>query len=96
MNQACGKANNQIQVRIDSKTKKKAQKILESMGMDISTAVKMMFKQIINIGSLPYEIRDENGFTLRKKQELKQAILEAKSSRKSFKSSNELIKDVLS
>ena len=90
------KTDNQIQVRIDSKTKKETQRILESLGLDISTAVKMLFKQIINTGGLPYEIRDENGFTFKKKQELKQAILEAKTSSKSFDSADELIKDALS
>ncbi|MBU4375569.1 type II toxin-antitoxin system RelB/DinJ family antitoxin [Patescibacteria group bacterium] len=89
------KANNQIQVRIDSKTKKETQRILESLGLDISTAVKMLFKQIINTGGLPYEIRDENGFTFRKKQELKQAIVEAKTSSKTFDSADKLIKDAL-
>ena len=90
------KANDQIQVRIDSKTKKEAQKILEKLGLDISSAVKMLFKQIINTGGLPYEIKDENGFTFKKSQELKQAIIEAKTSAKSFKSANDLIKDILS
>ncbi|MFH1564350.1 MAG: type II toxin-antitoxin system RelB/DinJ family antitoxin [bacterium] len=90
------KTNDQIQVRVDSKIKKEVQKILENLGLDISTAVKMLFKQIINTGGLPYEIRDENGFTLKKKQELKQAIIEAKTSSKSFGSADELIKDALS
>jgi len=90
------KTDSQIQIRIDSKTKRKTQKILENLGLDISSAVKMLFKQIINTGGLPYEIRDENGFTLKKSQELKQAIIEAKTSSKSFKSGNDLIKDALS
>ena len=90
------KTDSQIQIRIDSKTKRKTQKILENLGLDISSAVKMLFKQIINTGGLPYEIRDENGFTLKKSQELKQAIIEAKTSPKSFRSGNDLIKDALS
>jgi len=89
------KANDQIQIRIDSETKREAQKILENLGLDISSAVKMLFKQIINTGGLPYEIRDENGFTFRKKQELKQAIVEAKTSSKTFNSADKLIKDAL-
>ena len=87
------KTNSQIQIRIDYKTKKQAQKILENLGLDISSAVKMLFKQIINTGGLPYEIRDENGFTVKKSQELKQAIVEAKTSSKNFSSADGLIKD---
>jgi len=89
------KTMDQIQVRIDPKTKKQAKKILEGLGLDISTAVKMLFKQIINSGTLPYEIRDINGFTFKKSQELREAIIEAKTNPKIFKSSRELIKDAL-
>lgn len=84
----------QIQVRIDSKTKNEARKILEGLGLDISTAVKMMCKQIIFTKSLPYEIRDEHGFTPKKAQELREAIIEAKNSTKAFTSVNELMKDI--
>lgn len=85
----------QIQIRIDSKTKLQAKKILEDLGLDISSAVKIMLKQIINTGTLPYEIRDVNGFTLKKSLELKEAIIEAKNSDKIFKSGHDLIKDAL-
>ena len=89
------KTMDQIQVRIDLKTKKQAKKILEELGLDISTAVKMLFRQIINSGTLPYEIRDADGFTFKKSQELREAIVEAKAGSKTFKSSKELIKDAL-
>ncbi|MCK4554142.1 type II toxin-antitoxin system RelB/DinJ family antitoxin [Candidatus Parcubacteria bacterium] len=89
------KTMDQIQVRIDPKTKKQAKKILEGLGLDISTAVKMLFKQIINSGTLPYEIRDANGFTFKKARELRETIIEAKTNPKTFKSSRELIKDAL-
>lgn len=90
------KSNDHIQVRIDRETKKKAQKILENIGLDISSAVKILFKQIVNTGNLPLETRDINGFTLRKSLELKEAILEAESGKKSFSSSDKLIKELLS
>jgi len=90
------KTMDQIQVRIDLKTKKQAKKILAGLGLDISTAVKMLFKQIINSGTLPYEIRDANGFTLKKAKELREARVEAKTSSKKIKSSKELISDALS
>ncbi len=89
------KINNQIQVRIDSKTKEKAQKTLESLGMDISTAVRIMLKQVINTGNLPYEIRDKNGFTLKGSEELRHSIAEAEASDKKFKSGKDLIKNAL-
>lgn len=86
----------QIQIRIDSKTKNEARKVLEIIGLDLSSAVKLFFKQIIIARNLPYEIRDENGFTLKKAQELRESIAEAKNSAKKFNSAKSLIKNVLS
>ena len=89
------KLDNQIQIRIDSDTKQKAQKILDNIGLDISSAVKLLLKQVVNTGTMPLEIRDENGFTLKKSRELKQAIIEAKTDSKNFKSVDDLIKNAL-
>lgn len=90
------KINDVIQVRIDSKTKNEARKIFESLGLDISTAIKMYFKQVIYTKNLPYEIRDENGMTLKKAQELRDAVEEGRNSKKSFKNAGDLLKDALS
>ncbi len=90
------KKSEHIQVRIDADTKRKAKEILDSLGLDISTAVKMLFKQIVNTKNLPYEIRDVNGFTLRGSQELKESIFEAEKSGEKFKSGKALVKDALS
>lgn len=85
----------QIQVRIDTETKEEARKILDELGLDISTAVKMMLRQVINTRNLPYEIRDANGFTLRSAQELRRSAVDARGSKKTFKSGKDLIHDVL-
>lgn len=85
----------QIQVRIDTETKEEARKVLDNLGLDISTAVKMMLRQVINTGNLPYEIRDNNGFTIRDARELRRAAVDARSSAKTFKSGKAVIKDAL-
>ena len=89
------KNNKQIQIRIDAKTKNEAKKVLDSLGMDMSSAVKIFFRQIINSKNFPCELRDENGFTLRKAEVLRESIAEAKNSNKVFKNGKTLIKDVL-
>lgn len=86
----------QIQIRIDSQTKNEARKILDTIGLDLSSAVKLFLKQIIIARNLPCEIRDENGFTLKKAQELRESVADAKRSAKSFTSGKDLIKNVLS
>jgi DNA-damage-inducible protein J len=84
----------QIQVRIDSKTKNEAKKILDDLGMDISSAIKIFLHQIINTKNFPCELRDENGFTLRNSEILRESIVSAKNS-KSFNRGLDLINDAL-
>ena len=90
------KNNEQIQIRIDTATKKAAKKILDDLGLDMSSAVKLFFRQIINAKNLPFELRDENGLTLHNAEVLRESIVSAKNSIKSFKSGSALIKDALS
>ncbi len=90
------KNNEQLQIRIDAETKREAKKILDNLGMDMSSAVKLFFRQVINAKNLPFELRGENGLTLRKAEILRESIISAKNSSKSFKSGASLIKDALS
>ncbi|MDD4409535.1 MAG: type II toxin-antitoxin system RelB/DinJ family antitoxin [Candidatus Pacebacteria bacterium] len=89
------KNSEQLQVRIDTKTKNEAKIILEGLGMDMSSAVKIFLRQVIITRSFPFELRDENGFTLRNAEALRESIEQAKRSEKSFKSASALIKDAL-
>ena len=89
------KNNEQIQIRIDVKTKKETMKILDNLGMDMSSAVRLFFRQIINAKNLPFELRGENGLTLRSAEILRESIISANNSDKSFKTGADLIKDAL-
>ena len=89
------KNSEQLQIRIDSKIKKEAKTILDQLGLDMSSAVKMFFRQIINAKNIPFELRGENGLTLHKAEMLRESIIDAKNSPKSFKSGATLIEDVL-
>jgi DNA-damage-inducible protein J len=89
------KNSEQLQIRIDQKTKREAKAILDQLGLDMSTAVKMFFKQIINTKNIPFELRDENGLTFKKAEALRESIVDTKNSSKSLKSGSVLIKDAL-
>jgi DNA-damage-inducible protein J len=89
------KNNEQIQIRIDAKTKQEAKKVLDSLGMDMSSAVKIFFRQIINTKNFPCELRDVNGFTLRNAEILRKSIVSAKGQKKTFKDGSSLVKDAL-
>lgn len=89
------KNNEQLQIRIDSKTKNEAKKVLDGLGMDMSSAVKIFFRQIIITKNFPCEIRDENGFTLKNADVLRESVVSAKNSSQTFKKGSALIKDIL-
>lgn len=89
------KNSEQLQIRIDSKTKKEAKEIFDSLGMDMSAAVKLFFRQVINAKNIPFELRGENGLTLRGAELLRESVISAKNNSRSFTSGAELIKDVL-
>jgi DNA-damage-inducible protein J len=89
------KNSEQLQIRIDSKTKNEAKEILESLGMDMSSAIKIFFRQVINTKTFPCEIRDENGLTLKHAEILRESIVSAKNNNKTFKKGSDLIKDAL-
>jgi len=90
------KEKTQIQVRIDAKTKKEAKEVLENIGMDASTAVNILFKQIAKSGTFPIDLRDINGFRPHKAQELREAISDAKNGKISHKNSKSLMADLRS
>ncbi len=47
---------NTLQIRIDEKIKTKAQKILQKMGLDMSSAIKLYLNQIIQEEAIPFSI----------------------------------------
>lgn len=67
-----------IQIRIDEKTKKSAKKVLDKIGMDMSSAVKVYLKQIVITQGLPFPLLTENGLTIQQEQEILKASEEAK------------------
>ncbi len=46
-----------VSVKIDSTLKKKAEKILEELGLTLQQAISLLFKQIVLRKGLPFELR---------------------------------------
>ncbi|QQR55627.1 type II toxin-antitoxin system RelB/DinJ family antitoxin [Candidatus Peregrinibacteria bacterium] len=67
-----------IQVRIDPKTKKQAKKILDKVGLDMSSAIKIYLTQVVISQGIPFPILTENGLTLQQEREILKASEEAK------------------
>jgi addiction module RelB/DinJ family antitoxin len=66
-----------IQVRVKDDTKKSAKKILERVGLDMSSAVKLYLHQIVLRNGLPFRIVTENGLTLEEEEAIVKAEEEA-------------------
>ncbi len=71
-----------LQIRIDEKTKKKAKETLESLGLDMSSGVKLFLEQVITTQSIPFSPVTPVGYKLRNWKKLKREIAEAKMDKK--------------
>lgn len=45
-----------LQTRVDADTKKKAEELFSSLGLDTTTAIRLFLKQAINQQRIPFEI----------------------------------------
>ena len=84
-----------IQVRTDNKLKKDAMKVLENLGLDLSTAVNMFLVQIKLRKAIPFEVRTENGFTPAQEEAILREVAAAKKSKKTYSSAKAMFKDIL-
>jgi DNA-damage-inducible protein J len=84
-----------IQVRTDEKLKKEAMKVLEDLGLDLSTAVNMFLVQVKLRKAIPFEVRTENGFTPAQEKALLKEIEWAKKHGKRYPSAKAMFKDIL-
>lgn len=66
-----------INIRTDARLKKAATKILEGMGLDMSSAVKLFLNQVVITKKIPFPIRTVNGYTLEEEESLRRDIAEA-------------------
>lgn len=65
-----------IQVRIDSTLKKQADKVLDEIGLDLPTAIRLFLKKVVVTRAIPFELKSDltvNGFT----EEFENEVLEA-------------------
>lgn len=83
-----------INVRIDKKTKQDSKKVLESIGLDLSSAIRIFLKTVVKTHSIPFELRTENGFTLAEEKELIKEAEEALKNGKTYNNFSELLAEI--
>ncbi|MEK7574867.1 MAG: type II toxin-antitoxin system RelB/DinJ family antitoxin [Patescibacteria group bacterium] len=82
-----------LQIRIDEKTKRKAKKTLENLGLDISSGVKLFLEQVITTQSIPFSAVTPSGYKLRRGHIYRKEIAEAKKG-KGYATAEEAFADI--
>ena len=84
-----------IHVRTTEKTKRAAQKVLENLGLDLSTAINLYLVQIVETKGIPFRIVTENGMSPAKEARILKEIEEALKYGKDYSSAKELHNDIM-
>jgi len=63
-------ADTYVRARIDAKTKERASEALESMGLSISDAIRLLMLRVADERRLPFEVRVPNAATRKAMAEL--------------------------
>ena len=83
-----------ISIRIEEKTKKAAQKTLESLGLDLSSAVKMFLTQVVIDEGMPFQ-SSRKPKEIRAKWDEEIALAHKHSKRYSSSNVDTMFKDIL-
>lgn|SRR3989338_8521749 len=84
-----------LQVRMNPKLKKDVQKILEAIGLDLSSAINIYFRHITVTRGIPFPLMTARELTPAQEKELNRLEAEARRSKKSYGSAKELFDDIL-
>ena len=88
-------ATSAISVQVDVKDKERANNILKSLGLNMSTFVNMAIKQLIYTDGLPFEVKNpKQDSQLLMALKESEDILNEKVDAKKFHNMNELLKDL--
>ena len=87
--------NSTIQIRIDKKMKKDADKTLKDMGLDMSSGIKLFLNEIIRERSLPFRVLTTNGYTPEYEERMIREGNYALKHGKSYKNAKEIFNDIL-
>lgn len=84
-----------VQVRTDDKLKKEVQSVLKELGLDMSSAINMYFRQIVILQGIPFKLRTVNGFTPEQERKMIRETEEAIKYGKRYDSVDEMVDDIL-
>ena len=80
-----------MSIRLDSEVKEQAQQVFSNLGMDMTTAINIFLRQVIQYQGLPFDVRlDEN----RKLLEVLTDLDQNRNMSQSFESVSDLMEDL--
>ena len=85
-----------IQLRIDTSTKNKAQKIFKDLGMDISSVVKLFLNKIVDGKIVLRSDITVNGYTRAQEKSMLRELARTKKYGKRYASAKEAMDDIMS
>ncbi len=84
-----------LQIRIDKKTKDAAQKAFRSMGLDMSSGVKLYLTQVMHTKNIPFPVMSADYWPVEKKRQIIKEAEWALKHGKTYASAKELHDDIL-
>jgi DNA-damage-inducible protein J len=84
-----------LQIRIDQKMKDSVQKTFRSMGLDMSSGVKLYLTQVMHTKSIPFPVRSFDYLPREKKLQIVKEAKWALKHGRSYTSAKELHADIL-
>lgn len=79
-----------IQIRLDDSLKDRAQEVLENMGMDLSSAIRIFLAQVVKENGFPFRPTNDPFYMAKNREALLQSILQLQSGQPVTKSLDEL------
>lgn len=84
-----------IQIRIDKKTKKEANKTLKGVGLDMSSGIKLFLNHLAKTKTLPMQVLTINGYTPEFEERMIKESNFALKNGKSYKNAKAIFDDIL-
>lgn len=85
-----------LNVNVNAETKKEASKILDELGLNMTTAINIYLKQIVKHNGIPFEVKNRvPNHKLKKALKETGKIIKGKVNSKAYSSAEDLMKDIL-
>lgn len=85
-----------LNVNVNAETKKEASKVLDELGLNMTTAINIYLKQIVKHNGIPFEVKNRvPNHKLKKALKEADKIIKGKVNSKAYSSAEDLMKDIL-